>query len=82
MRTSNRGDSVKQSENSAIQEHVTEASLISLLGRGRLEGEVGKVEMFVFPCAPQDGSETVGGQGVGRMTARGVLEGFKNERRP
>ena len=54
---------------------MTEASF-DLLCRG-IEGEAGKVEMSVFLCAIRNGSDIVGRQGVGRVAACGVVEGFK-----
>ena len=54
---------------------MTEASF-DLLCRG-IEAETGKVQMSVYLCAPRNGSDIVGRQGVGRVAACGVVEGFK-----
>ena len=84
MRTYEGGNSVKQNENSSLLEGVTEASLISFAGSSRerddRRGRDGKDEMSVFVRAPRHGSETAGRQGVGRMTARRVVEGSRTDK--
>ena len=73
---SDRGDSVEQIEKSALQEHATEASLISFARRRRRGGESRDVR---FPLRALERIWHQAGQVVGRVTGRGVVEGFEDE---
>ena len=75
MRSSDRKDSVKQNENSILQEHVTEASLISFAVSSRERREKPRC---LFSFARPVAGLTPPGQGVGRATSCGGVEGFKS----
>ena len=66
VRTCERWGSVKQNDNAGLQEYVIRTKFISFAGASR-GGE--EVKM----C------EAAGRWGVGRVTARSVVEGFKSE---
>ena len=66
---------VRQIEDSALQEHVTGASLISLC-RG-VEGEAGKVEMPCLPSRGPNGPKALHDSEDGHATAVRSLGDFR-----
>ena len=74
MRTSDRGDLIKQNENSAIQEHVTEASLASFAGA--LRESRGEPRCLFSFRAPEQ-INTARRQDVDRLTAHRAVDGLR-----
>ena len=79
LRTSERGDSVKQNENSVLQENAIEARLISSAGASRERR--GKSRCLFFFACPGTGLKP-SGVGVSAALPQAVREGVQERRRP